>query len=126
MVDTKYNAEHIWARLDDHGMVVVGISDHAQEQLGDIVYVELRDVGRDVAAGDEIAVIESVKTTSEISTPVSGTILEINEYLGDRPEIINESPLEEGWLVRIESDDTSELGAMMAEDAYDEFVAAET
>ena len=86
MGDTKYNDEHIWVRLDDHGMAVIGISDHAQEQLGDIVYVELPDVGREVTAGEEIAIIESVKTTSEINAPVSGSILEVNEELGDRPE----------------------------------------
>jgi glycine cleavage system H protein len=125
MGDTKYNDEHIWVRLDDHGMAVIGISDHAQEQLGDIVYVELPDVGREVTVGEEIAIIESVKTTSEINAPVSGSIREVNEELGDRPELINESPLDDGWLVRIEPDDIHEADSLMDEDAYKEFVDAE-
>jgi len=125
MSNAKYNEEHIWVRLDDHGMAVIGISDHAQEQLGDIVYVELPDIGREVTVGEEIAIIESVKTTSEINAPVSGSIREINVELGDRPELINESPLDNGWLVRIEPDDIDEADAMMDEDAYKEFVDAE-
>jgi len=126
MSDAKYNEEHLWAKLDDQDMVVVGISEHAQEQLGDIVYVELPQVGREVTFGEEIAIIESVKTTSEISSPVSGEILEVNEALGDSPEIINESPLDDGWLMRIEPSDLSELDELMDEDAYREFVDSET
>ena len=126
MSDAKYNEEHLWAKLDDLDMVVVGISEHAQEQLGDIVYVELPQVGREVTFGEEIAMIESVKTTSEISSPVSGEIREVNEALGDSPEIINESPLDDGWLMRIEPSDLSELDELMDEDAYREFVESET
>jgi glycine cleavage system H protein len=126
MSDAKYNEEHLWAKLDDQDMVVVGISEHAQEQLGDIVYVELPQVGREVTFGEEIAMIESVKTTSEISSPVSGEIREVNEALGDSPEIINESPLDDGWLMRIEPSDLSELDELMDEDAYREFVDSET
>ncbi len=125
MSDRKYNEEHIWLRLDELGMVVIGISDHAQEQLGDIVYVELPDVAREVTAGEEIAIIESVKTTSEINAPVSGSIREVNGELGDHPELINESPLDDGWLVRIETDDLDETASMMDEDSYKEFVDAE-
>ena len=126
MSDAKYNEEHLWAKLDDQDMVVVGISEHAQEQLGDIVYVELPQVGREVTFGEEIAMIESVKTTSEISSPVSGEIREVNEALGDSPEIINESPLDDGWLMRIEPSDLSELDELMDEDAYREYVDSET
>ena len=126
MSDAKYNEEHLWAKLDDQDMVVVGISEHAQEQLGDIVYVELPQLGREVTIGEEIAIIESVKTTSEISSPVSGEIREVNEALGDSPEIINESPLDDGWLMRIEPSDLSELDELMDEDAYREFVDSET
>ena len=125
MSNAKYNEEHLWVRLDDHGMAVIGISDHAQEQLGDIVYVELPDIGREVTVGEEIAIIESVKTTSEITAPVSGSIREANTDLGDRPELINESPLDEGWLIRIEPDEIAETDEMMDEDAYTEFVDAE-
>ena len=126
MSGMRYNDEHIWVRVDDHDMVVVGISEFAQEQLGDVVYVELPDVGREVAAGEEIAVIESVKTTSDILAPVSGEVREVNEALVDTPEIINESPLDDGWLMRIEPSDLDELEAFMDEDAYQEFVDAES
>ncbi|MGR9090560.1 MAG: glycine cleavage system protein GcvH [Gammaproteobacteria bacterium] len=126
MNDVKYNEEHLWVKIDDHEMAVVGISEHAQEQLGDIVYVELPQVGREVTFGEEIAIIESVKTTSEICAPVSGEIREVNEALADSPELINESPLDDGWLVRIESADLSELDELMDEDAYREFVDSET
>lgn len=125
MFDTKYNEEHIWVHLDDHGMAVVGISDHAQEQLGDIVYVELPDVGREVTVGEEIAIIESVKTTSEVNAPISGTILEINEDLSENPEIINESALDDGWLVRIEPSGLDDSDTTMGEDEYKEFVDLE-
>jgi len=125
MSGMRYNDEHIWVRVDDHDMVVVGISEFAQEQLGDVVYVELPDVGREVAAGEEVAVIESVKTTSDILAPVSGEIREVNEALVDTPEIINESPLDDGWLMRIEPSDLDEIEAFMDEEAYQEFVDAE-
>ena len=125
MSGIKFNQEHIWVTEDEYGMIVVGISDFAQEQLGDIVYVEVPQVGREVTAGEEIAIIESVKTTSEISAPISGTIYAVNEELSEQPEIINESPFDDGWLVRIEPDDLSELSAMMGEDAYQEYVVSE-
>ncbi|TDJ68012.1 MAG: glycine cleavage system protein GcvH [Proteobacteria bacterium] len=121
----KYNVEHIWARIDERGMVVVGISEHAQEQLGDIVYVELPSVGREVVLEEEIVIIESVKATSEINAPVAGTVFEVNEALEDHPELINESSLDAGWLICIESNDTAIMDAMMDEDAYQEFVDAE-
>ena len=125
MSGIKFNQEHIWVTEDEYGMIVVGISDFAQEQLGDIVYVEVPQVGREVTAGEEIAIIESVKTTSEISAPISGTIYAVNEELSEQPEIINESPFDDGWLVRIEPDDLGELSAMMGEDAYQEYVVSE-
>lgn len=126
MSDAKYNEEHLWVKVDDLDMIVVGISEHAQEQLGDIVYVELPQLGREITVGEEIAIIESVKTTSEISAPLSGEVREINEALADSPELINESPLDDGWLMRIEPADQSELDEFMDEDAYREFVDSET
>ena len=125
MFDTKYNEEHIWVRLDDYGMAVVGISDHAQEKLGDIVYVELPDIGREVTVGEELAIIESVKTTSEVNAPISGTILESNEALAENPEIINESALDDGWLVRIEPSGLDDSNAAMGEEEYKELVDLE-
>ncbi len=126
MSDAKYNEEHLWVKIDDLDMVVVGISEHAQEQLGDIVYVELPQLRREITVGEEIAIIESVKTTSEISAPLSGEIRDVNEALADSPELINESPLDDGWLMRIEPADLSELDEFMDEDAYREFVESET
>jgi glycine cleavage system H protein len=126
MSDRRYNEAHLWAMLDEFGMVLVGISEHAQEQLGDIVYVELPDVGREIDIDEEVALIESVKTTSDICTPVSGTVHAINQELADSPETINESALDEGWLFRIEPRDENELSGLLDEDAYNEFVAAET
>ena len=125
MNETKYNEDHVWVRLDDRAMVIVGISEHAQEQLGDIVYVELPDIGSEVSHGEEIAIIESVKTTSEIVAPVSGTVFEVNDSLADSPEIVNESALDDGWLLRIEPSDLSELDVLMDEDRYELFVEEE-
>ncbi|MFT4582497.1 MAG: glycine cleavage system H protein [Gammaproteobacteria bacterium] len=125
MNDIRYNEAHVWASIDDYGTVLIGVSEYAQEQLGDIVYVELPEVGQDVSAGDEIAVIESVKTTSEIAAPVTGTIYMINEDLAERPELINESPLEEGWLFRIEPGDIDEQSELMSEADYTRFVEEE-
>lgn len=125
MSELRYNDEHLWVRLDDQHMVVVGISQFAQEQLGDIVYVELPDLRREVSAGEEIAIIESVKTTSDIAAPITGEVFEINEALAEGPEIINESPLDDGWLMRIEPADVNEIDALMDEDTYAEFVESE-
>ncbi|MFT4563730.1 MAG: glycine cleavage system H protein [Gammaproteobacteria bacterium] len=125
MNETRYNEAHVWTSVDEYGMVLIGISEYAQEQLGDIVYVELPAIGREVSAGDEIAIIESVKTTSEIAAPVTGTIYMINEDLADRPELINESPLEDGWLLRIEPDDIDEQSKLMNEADYTQFVEEE-
>ena len=125
MTEVRYNEEHMWLKSDEYGMIVVGISDYAQEQLGDIVYVEVADVGREITRDEEIAVIESVKTTSEIFAPLSGTVREINVELAERPEIINESPLDAGWLLRVEPTDIDEMSDLMDEDAYKEFVESE-
>ena len=125
MTERRYSEEHIWLKSDEYGMIVVGISDYAQEQLGDIVYVEVADVGREITRDEEIAIIESVKTTSEIFAPLSGTVREINVELAERPEIINESPLDAGWLLRVEPTDIDEMRDLMDEDAYKEFVESE-
>jgi len=125
MTEIRYSEEHMWLKSDEYGMIVVGISDYAQEQLGDIVYVEVADVGREITRDEEIAIIESVKTTSEISAPLSGTVHEINVELAERPEIINESPLDAGWLLRVEPTDIDEMSDLMDEDAYKEFVESE-
>lgn len=115
--ELKYAASHEWARLDGD-IVTVGISDHAQDALGDLVYVELPSVGDSVQAGDEAGVVESVKAASDIYAPVSGEIVEVNETLVDAPEIVNSSPYADGWLYRIRISDASELDKLLSADEY--------
>lgn len=110
--DLKYAESHEWLRSDG----TVGISDHAQDQLGDVVYVELPEVGQEVTAGDAVAVVESVKTASDIYAPASGTVTAINEELENTPELVNESPYENGWLFKL--DVTEESDDLMDADAY--------
>jgi len=122
--ELKYASSHEWARLDGD-VVTVGITDHAQEALGDLVYVELPDVGDTVSAGDEAGVVESVKAASDIYAPVSGEVIAVNDALGDTPEIINTDPYNEGWIYKIRITDVSELDNLMSGDEYDAQVAAE-
>lgn len=118
----KYTEDHEWVELDgDVG--TVGISNYAQEQLGDIVFVELPDVGTEVNQGDQIAVVESVKAASEIYAPVAGTVTEVNEVLTDAPETINDDADNDGWLVKLEVSDRSEMDSLMSEKAYKTYVA---
>jgi glycine cleavage system H protein len=114
----KYAESHEWAYLDEKGLVVVGITDFAQESLGDIMSVNFPEAGEDVTVGDDIMMIESVKTASDIHAPVSGEIVEINEALEDEPELINEEPYDAGWLVKIAPSDLSELDDLMSPEEY--------
>ncbi len=114
----KFLDSHEWARLEDDGTVTVGISDHAQELLGDIVFVELPDIGKNIAKKGDIAVVESVKAASDVYSPVSGQITEINEVLNDNPEIINASPYDEGWFFKIKPQDIEELANLLDSEAY--------
>ena len=113
----KYASSHEWALLEGD-IVTVGISDHAQDALGDLVYVELPNVGDVVSQGDEAGVVESVKAASDIYAPVSGEIIEINEALTDSPEIVNSEPYEGGWLYKIRASDVAELDALMSAEEY--------
>ena len=122
--ELKYASSHEWARLDGD-VVTVGITDHAQEALGDLVYVEMPDVGDSVSAGDEAGVVEYVKAASDIYAPVSGEVIAVNDALGDTPEIINTDPYNEGWIYKIRISDVSELDNLMSGDEYDAQVAAE-
>lgn len=115
--ELKYAASHEWARLEGD-IVTVGISDHAQDALGDLVYVELPNVGDAVQAGDEAGVVESVKAASDIYAPVSGEIVEINEALIDSPETVNSAPYTDGWLYRIRISDASEMDKLLSADEY--------
>jgi glycine cleavage system H protein len=120
--DLKFLRSHEWARVEDGGRVVVGISEHAQGQLGDLVYVELPTVGDHVDAGNGCAVVESVKAASDVYSPVSGTIVAINEALSDKPETINEDAYGEGWIFAVEMSDPAELAEMLDPDAYAELI----
>lgn len=115
--DLKYATTHEWARPEDGGNVRVGISDFAQEQLGDVVYVELPDVGRRVRAGEACAVVESVKAASDIYSPVSGEIVEVNATLSDAPEAVNQDAYA-AWLFCVKADDLSELNSLLDAEAY--------
>lgn len=115
----KYAASHEWARDEGDGTVTVGVSDHAQDSLGDVVYVELPEVGTTLSAGDEAGVVESVKAASDIYTPISGEIIAINPELEDAPETINESPYDAGWFFKIKMSDPSELESLLDAAAYE-------
>ncbi|MFT5258571.1 MAG: glycine cleavage system H protein [Saprospiraceae bacterium] len=121
MSNTKFTKDHEWATLDG-GVVTVGITNFAQEQLGDIVYVEAPDVGGEVTQGDECAVVESVKAAGDIKSPVSGEVIEVNEVLEDAPETVNSSPEGEGWLYKVKPADEGEFDNLMDAAAYAEFV----
>ncbi len=119
--DLRYTREHEWARRKGRN-VAVGITEFAQDQLGDVVYLELPDVGDAVKRGESFGVVESTKAVSEIFAPVSGKVVEVNDPLADAPETINEDPYEEGWMVVIEPSEPSELDGLMDAKAYQAFV----
>ncbi len=116
--DLKYAKSHEWASLDGD-IVTVGISDHAQEALGDVVFVDLPEIGTQLSAGDEAGVVESVKAASDIYAPVSGEVVAVNHDLVDTPELINDDPYEEGWFFKIRVDDESELDDLLDASEYD-------
>ncbi|MEO6919886.1 MAG: glycine cleavage system protein GcvH [Collimonas sp.] len=118
MSQVKYTVEHEWLRVEADGLVTVGITDFAQGHLGDLVFVQLPEVGAELAKGEEAAVIESVKAASEIMMPVGGTVTEINETLADEPGKINEDPLGAGWFFKMKVSDSAELDSLMDEAAY--------
>ena len=123
--ELRYAQSHEWARMEDDGTITVGISDHAQDSLGDVVFVELPEVGADVEAQGEAGVVESVKAASDIYAPVSGTIIAINEALEDAPEIVNESPFDKGWFFKLQPSDKTELENLLDANAYQEFCEQE-
>jgi glycine cleavage system H protein len=114
----KYASSHEWARDDGNGIYTVGITEHAQGLLGDMVFVELPEVGAGVSQGDDCAVAESVKAASDIYAPLSGEIVEVNEALADAPELVNSSPYEDGWLFKIKLSDEAELAALLDAQGY--------
>ena len=117
--ELRYLETHEWAKLQDD-VIVVGISDHAQDALGDVVFVELPELDTTCAAGDEVAVVESVKAASDIYAPVSGTVVEVNESLEDSPELVNESPYDDGWFFKIRPDDAGDIDGLLTAADYRE------
>ena len=117
-VELKYAASHEWVRLEGDGTAVIGITDHAQAALGDVVYVELPEEGADIDAGAEVAVVESVKAASDIYSPVTSAVIEINPVLEEQPEAINQSPYADGWLFRVKLSSHNELDDMLDSDEY--------
>ena len=116
--ELKYAKSHEWARLEEDGSVTVGISDHAQEALGDVVFVELPEVGDTLSAGEEAGVVESVKAASDVYAPITGEVIAINELLEDAPETVNSDPYTEGWFYKLQPADASELDALLSAGDY--------
>ena len=123
--ELKYTKTHEWARLNDDGSITVGISDNAQEQLGDMVFVEVPEVGQTVCASDACAVVESVKAASDVYAPLGGEILEVNDGLADTPETVNTDAYGAGWLFRMRPTNAADLDLLMDSDAYASFLEAE-
>ena len=119
--ELSYTESHEWVRVDEDGIATIGITDHAQEMLGDLVFVELPEVGQDVDAGGEMAVVESVKAASDVYAPVAGTVRAVNDELADDPEKINADPYGDGWIVCIDPSEFDE-GELMTPDAYQELL----
>lgn len=121
----KYAASHEWVRDEGDGTATIGISEHAQESLGDVVYVELPQLGMSVVAGEETGVVESVKAASDIYAPISGEVIAVNALLEDEPEIVNGSPYDSGWFFRVKISDPTELHNLMDTEEYESLAAAD-
>lgn len=122
----KYTDSHEWSELQDDGTVKIGITDHAQDALGDMVFVELPEVGRDVVAAEECAVVESVKAASDIYSPITGEVIAVNTELEDAPELVNQSPFQDGWLFLIKPKDVSKLDKLLDASAYADLLESST
>lgn len=122
--DLKYADSHEWVKVDGNS-ATVGITDHAQDHLGDVVYVELPEVGAAVTQGGSFGAVESVKATSDINSPISGKVVEVNEELNSSPGLVNGSPYEKGWIIKVELSDTNELNTLMDSDKYSTFCEEE-
>ncbi len=118
----KYSEDHTWVKVQDEDLVTIGISDFAQEQLGDLVYIELPKVGHEFSREDNISVIESVKSASDLVAPVSGKIVEVNDRLEDDPELVSEDSTGEGWFIKVKLSKPSELDELMDEKSYQTFI----
>jgi glycine cleavage system H protein len=124
--ELKYTKTHEWVRTLDDGHFEIGITDHAQDMMGDMVFVELPEVGTAVGAGEDCAVVESVKAASDVYAPVGGEVVEINSELGDAPETINQDPYQRGWMFRLRPSDQSETANLLDAKAYEQVVASDS
>lgn len=124
--DCRYTKEHEWIRLGDDGLAAIGVTDYAQGELGDIVFVELEPEGTEVGPEDVFGTVEAVKTVSELFAPISGTIKAINEALEDAPETVNSDPYGEGWMVKIRPADPADIDSLMTVDEYKHMVGADS
>ncbi len=123
--DLKYSKEHEWLRVESDNIVVIGITEFAAESLGDVVFVELPDVGADLSQFDKMGEIESVKAVSDLFTPVGGKVMERNEQLMDSPQLVNENSFDSGWMIRLQLNNASELDKLMSAEEYEAFLASE-
>jgi len=123
MSEMKYTETHEWVRIEEGGIVACGITDYAQDQLGELVYVELPEVDQEIAQGDDVAVIESVKAAGELKAPVSGTVAERNEALIEEPGAVNSDPTGSGWFIKVRLSDPGQLDQLMDQSAYDAYIA---
>ena len=124
-IELRFAPTHEWVTQDEEGLMVVGISDHAQDALGDIVYIEMPEVGQQILAGEEAGVVESVKAASDIYSPVSGIVEEVNETLDESPETVNQDPYGDGWFFKLKANDDRELDELLDADAYKELCESE-
>ncbi|GMR20117.1 MAG: glycine cleavage system protein GcvH [Gammaproteobacteria bacterium] len=123
--ELKYTKSHEWIKQNDDGTVTIGITDHAQDLMGDMVYIELPDTGSELKAGGDCAVVESVKAASDVYAPVSGEVIEVNEGLADAPEVVNKDPYGEGWMFKVQLSDEAGLDGLMEARDYEELLASE-
>ena len=123
MSEMKYTATHEWGRLEEYAVVACGITDYAQDQLGELVYIELPEVDQEIAQGDDVAVIESVKAAGELKAPVSGAVVERNEALTEEPGAVNTDPTGAGWFLKVRLSDAGQLDGLMDQAAYDGYIA---
>ena len=123
--ELKYSQEHEWIRTEDDGTVTIGITDYAQELLGDMVFIELPEIGDHIENGEEVGVAESVKAASDIYTPLSGKVIAINQDLDDTPDMVNKDPYHDGWLFQMELADAEEMNELLSAEEYEEMVASD-
>ncbi|HAQ47801.1 MAG TPA: glycine cleavage system protein GcvH [Glaciecola sp.] len=123
--ELRYAASHEWVRPEGNGIYTVGITEHAQELLGDMVFLDLPDEGDQIAMGDDVAVAESVKAASDVYAPITGEVIEVNEDLEDSPELVNSDPYGDGWLFKVKADDISEVESLLDADGYAESIEDE-